>query len=867
VVLEEAEDTLFTSRNSVHMSMVNIPLAALTNLAKRYGIKNEAEFADEVRSRIAERLQSVVINVQKDVERAARTTYFGSRIIILGMDAGTFDGVIGKTITEVLVESGEKYKGKVPSASSAKFMEEIVKIPFFAASNEVYIGQPMPEGAEQFTRSQAEAAVEFFEAWDKAQLERLNALEGTPQYYREYDAYLQKRRGLAGQWARYFTNMDRKDPREWLVDSPREMASRFIEALLSLGYEELFARTEAAEKAAAVSPDLARQVETISRDRRSPGNIIHMDDQFLRDLRTGVVGDETDFFKLFHQGRIKRIPLYNYHTGHLPRQMGRLDRIYNPRRPQKTNFESLMAAMGRLEYSTADAQERLEEFKTAYRRYRTAMDEALLLAYRDPRMENVYKLNSIGEMVEADRDGVLDQWRAHLESKIRNHPSLQGFGQDSRGLREWIDQKCLALQEKILAERKSGKSAADVQPLQDELFELRQIQRTHHLLSRPGFFMAKRPIGDEMLFVRRDPTSQAPQYYVAFGEMNGGNAFFQRYLPDERDSVIHMIFLAYEGAYDEAEREGGWIAEDPMRFLSRINGGIRQVVTDQGTRLGSMPYHATAKVPVVNTVNNTVEFERMKRYRLASAEDADAYPRYGLSQRGEYFVKESARSDWRKVEDAGVASRLVPYETILSAGFVYGAAPIKAGRKNVLESFYRLDSLNAKQKATQYYEASVSDEKLLAELEAAQASQAAPAVEPPSVPAPVTPAAPSLSERLTRLTGSLFVRRDLDRDRRRASEAREDERGILKEVMRRSRRLLSEQELDQMVEAQLEGSSLHNEEMIDTLMLSGDETVEGVVAEIDELVASSSVEDFLREAESVASGKLVRDLAMPRHDR
>jgi hypothetical protein len=230
------------------------------------------------------------------------------------------------------------------------------------------------------------------------------------------------------------------------------------------------------------------------------------------------------FYDQMQQGRKKLIPLYNFNTGHLPRPMHMLPTYWEESSDIYMKFvDSKREKM---------SQEELDAFKNSYFKNRFNVYTALVIAYRDPRLPEVCKLDGIDDVLEAERRGL---WAALL--KHLNFFSAYGPPGPIASLRALIV---------------------------------------------PGLFVFKRPIGDEVAIAIAD---QHQRLWMGFGEMTKANAYQQAHgdPSDMRDTTFHKIFL---GLIRVSKPYVG--QDNPLRAMAKWN----QVVQEEAPE----PFHANEKI-------------------------------------------------------------------------------------------------------------------------------------------------------------------------------------------------------------------------------------------------------------------------------
>ena len=286
-------------------------------------------------------------------------------------------------------------------------------------------------------------------------------------------------------------------------------------------------RLEVVEKTAdnALRLHLAEVLEEEA-TRSSPKTVIPMlDDDRVRSLIDRLYqenpGDHDLLAKLYEEiatGRGKAIPIFRYVGENEKNVMSYLPRLMHLV-PQWEGSDALMA-LRKLKVNSR-TQEDLDDFKKKYRAYQLRVWEALILAYRDPRLPEVYKLRYINEAVRADETGGWEQLKIHLAS--------------------W-----------------PGERTAELERYDD--------------LLQPGCLVMRRAGDDAAGYAIRDYRGR---YHMALSELNKGSAYFAAHTPDAWDSVYHQILLEIRAS--ASRYVGTW---RPLNFLKDMNKIIYRIAPE-----------------------------------------------------------------------------------------------------------------------------------------------------------------------------------------------------------------------------------------------------------------------------------------------
>ncbi len=197
----------------------------------------------------------------------------------------------------------------------------------------------------------------------------------------------------------------------WLSQGSHVKASFFAEYLLEDSFQVLNERLELLEK----TPESALRQEVTAVLAQAPAarvSIPMFPDASYKALTERLYrrGDDTvaELYEQLQQGRAKAVPLWNYQTDRMPRLTHHL--------PNWTTEDGTGTVLinARKQLDKHKTAENLLTFQQAYRAYRIDMVKSLILSYRDPRLEEVHKLEWIDEVVQADQSGQLAGLKVHM---------------------------------------------------------------------------------------------------------------------------------------------------------------------------------------------------------------------------------------------------------------------------------------------------------------------------------------------------------------------------------------------------------------------------------------------------------------------
>jgi hypothetical protein len=510
--VEEAQRIILSDRTiPTGFLMLGVPLADTNGIAKEFKLKR---FTDEFKDRLHREIVDTGLSA--------------------GMLAGRFLLVdIGPSWTE---ESGQAildrllagfladpdYGMRLSPERREEFRQKLNALRFVSAHAYVPLDRnPAVDVIEFQESSDIEKAIE-----SKSLAERREILAGNLAYWRWQDRSNQN----------IPTDLYPKG-------TPRSKAGLLSEFILQDIYLRLNEQVELLEKI----PEglLKKELGRILSERRLGGpapRIEVLDDETLDELRQsarhyhGSEKLQDQLENLLQAGRAKGIPVFRYTSESQQSRFVRPTRLVPRWDAQDPRVTQLQAQLDQL--LNRPSPEALDNFKKTYRRYRLATYEGLVLGYRDARLEEVYKLDWMNEVLRADERGAWRRLRAHLS-----------YCADDETSQKRVD--------RLMA------------------------------LIQPGVFVAKRAVGDETDFIVKDMWGR---YRAAFSELNKGNAYFLENKPDSRDSTYHRILLAFvEAAH---QNEGRW---NPLCFLSDLDTIIQSIApekfkpnekvpTDQGTQ-------------------------------------------------------------------------------------------------------------------------------------------------------------------------------------------------------------------------------------------------------------------------------------------
>ncbi|GEM_PF-2922912 len=630
VFLEEAEDLLFNEKQ-VDVAMISVPLVGTSAIGKEFKIDG---FTDSFKAEINRALVTATHPAAnfEDPDHP-QSAYLGGRIVLKNVTSPWLSGNLNQVIRQVKKTIKEQYAQQAGDRR-ADFEEKIDKLQFFASQVQVHLKPEQAVEITSFRIEDVERALKAIEA-DKFKDKSKNpsaakTVKERNEIFTAIDEFQAAQRLHYSHAAKYW--IEHPD-----LEGARANASHFLELLLEDAVKKLNERLEFIEKIN--NPALKQTISAEMRKRNAKMDVL--DNSSVKNIKK--VLDEgaqgallAHLFQDFYLGRQKTIPLFDYHSGRLPRLIKNLKTIQSEYEDENTlysavqkEFKWLKADSDNPEISSTAVKVRLEIFKRKYRAYRRGTselrkgsNEVLLEAYRDPRLREIHKLFWIDEVVKADSRGLLDEWKKHLE----------------------------AHEQKYLAD-----------------------------LITPGIFLFKRPVGDEVGFVVRD----GDRYRAAFAEMNKGNAFFTANPPDGRDTVNHEILLGYLDA--AVKYQGSDVPKDErlgsLGFLENLNRIIDGVVS----KYAPDPFPVTDKLEVDG---NT---ERIVVYQIG-----DLY--YGRSRSGKVYVRISPTDGWLPTDESipdsarPITTKLTVSRTVKSEHFVPLAGDV------VRNSFFELDRANAEQK-------------------------------------------------------------------------------------------------------------------------------------------------------------------------
>jgi hypothetical protein len=474
VFLENVENQLIKNPGrSLDLVLVTIPTGTLNKFQTKYGIPG---LTDSFKSHLLESLLAEGVEVSTN----------GGSLFISGKSptwvADHLHGFLERTQENML--NSAYLSGLIREKKKASFENDLRGLRFYASHVALAIKPSSdPNRFKEGTREEDLVHLQH-------QVENGNNLQ---------DSY---RTELAAA-ADYFL----KQP------NGRGKASSYTELYIYQSILEAKARAEFAEK--------------------SPKNLVSFRDQIIKGNQELPFIDEEamqNFFaqiekmsgpkartvlNLFHdqmtKGRKKMVPLYNFKTGRLPRLMHLIPGYY-------TMNDVIRTAQPVLKTNGSNAS--LKEFKRVYARYRFQTYRAVVMAYRDPRLEEVYKLESIDDVLEAQRQGL---WLKLNDELVRLLLSVS-----------------------------------------TKEFKLREDLNRLIQLNIPGLFFFKRAIGDEIGMVIAD---HQEKLWMGFGELTKANAHEKTHGNpyDLRDTTFHSIFLRlidvsrpYIGTRHPLEAMGRW---------------------------------------------------------------------------------------------------------------------------------------------------------------------------------------------------------------------------------------------------------------------------------------------------------------------
>ncbi|HLD50350.1 MAG TPA: hypothetical protein VJC08_04055, partial [bacterium] len=622
ILLERIKDQIFTAPfgTQVNLVMISLPMVALNQISKDY----LPGFADAFKKYFHRRL------VQEYKMKAA---FFGTRIVIANYDPllaqDQLFSIIQKAAGDVESENESKIKRLSPKdLKSYKKMFNNALARLSISHAPLYLENPPRENpmedpsnfprytAQEDPLKPREVSPQKFETMpEEKRIEHVVDAD-------EKLGQLREKWSLAASfWRAKISGAPSAEERA----AARPKANFFIERLLQDVIARLYERGEVLEKAPA---DLRAEINklTDARGADKKGVLPIFDQNVVRQLIAQIrekdnkenSGDPVlpKFYVALQEGRRSAPPIFEYRKrgvvrmagmprrGHL---LGNLDRI----------SENLRQALKDLEKRPSEAS--LKRFKKIYRDYQFARYEALVLGYRDPRLEEYYKMDKIGEVARADELGLLDQLKERLAA---------------------------------LSKRARKKEIRD------------RFQRLAGLIE-PGLLPYKRPVGDETWFAVK---TGEKKHKIAFSELTQGRGFFVANPPDEQDSTYHEILLAQ---WELAKRHyAGWKTaknQEPWwGFLKQFD--------DEILRLAPNLYPGIAKVPVKGVKERMTGFVKV-------GDTTSRFPDYARDERGQLWEL-NARKEWEKTNKIKPED-LKPFETLLTSARNYddeeaGAARIEA---------------------------------------------------------------------------------------------------------------------------------------------------------------------------------------------
>jgi len=527
---EAIVDALFKELE-ISIGMITPPLAKLTAFANYNGLPDPTAFADRVKRRLR-----------------AKNTYFGPRILLINKTPKEVSDFLSEIKKEILAQALREYEEELGREDSDVFRkkldllvlkpemtEEMVErqmkeefekqfaaIEYFSSHTTISLKQKPDDlklHPEVLKQKMMKSAGEFMK-WDEPTagklevrrkiIEKLRAKSTkTPEevhmlgkrensYFKDYDTFRSQRREKMAKIAGIAAYLSQQKG----YKGHRSMAANYIENLLVDAYEKLYERSEFAEKG---DKELLKRVhEKIQEEKLTE---IVIGDFSMGPVKRELQDEATpeaerqlaSFFRNLTEGRFNRIPLFDYHKNFIPRLLHRVENLKEDKRPDVYDLEDLRKVMVEFEKSPAEIVEALQR---VYVEYRIATQNALVMAYRNPRLRELYKLYWMEEVKDADEKGLIQKWKDHLRTL-----------DDYAG--KWRDE----FHEKSPAH---------------------ELNEYINLLTPGAMFYVRGP-GDEIGIYRKKPGF--PEAFVAFGEMNGLNAWNKAYLPDERDSLLHRFFL------------------------------------------------------------------------------------------------------------------------------------------------------------------------------------------------------------------------------------------------------------------------------------------------------------------------------------
>ena len=543
IFMELAENELIVNK-AIDLIMISVPLVDTTKLSAKYQIDG---LTDEFKSRLHTRLRA----------NGVKAALLSGRVVVQGLPAEWTANQLPDFIRQAQDDVIRQYTTHdMDLEESESFKDAIHALQFYSSHARVYLD---PEPSALILPNPRDYPA-FEKALDKDKPNSDDYSDKTKeQYLDDYDRYLSLRRKALSQSARF-----------WQDHGDRGTASLIFERLLEDAIQRLNERIELVEKASGTR--LRGTVDRILRERARQTNrradaIPNLDDSAIRLLSERLLNQEAraakrlknpdqtpphfvaEMYQMLQTGRAKTLPMARYTADKTPPRFPRLAHLVS----QLEDDLSLRNAFYRLNSDPTETN--LQLFKSAYDQHHLQLLRLLLLAYRDPRLDTVYKLDWMDEVLQADQKGSLAELRRHIFR-------LLGPG---------IDPALLA-----------------------HLYSLAWDMGAGH-------FVFKRPYGDETGFIVRDRNNK---YWMAFSEMNGGNAYFAQHPPDAKDSVYHEVVLGFHNAAGDYARGQ---TDKPLSFLNTLDDIAQEVAPEE--------FESTAKVPPMkNEKTQKTGLERMAAY-------------------------------------------------------------------------------------------------------------------------------------------------------------------------------------------------------------------------------------------------------------
>ncbi len=555
LLLEQVKNLFFQGRNEVPMGMVKVPFMDLKEMLKTYQLQESEDFPDDFKAMLTEELS-----------RFAHATFQGGRIIVTDLDRDRFVDALQQAIAAAIQRVEEKYgpriRGKGSVARRAQFLERLRNLPFYDSHVNLYLEKlprqsplPDPSKPREFRRALLRGKPKEVTPYQLGKLRPIDRLR----YYTAHDRWLRGQRRKLSQATRYWMELSRQD-----VPGARANANACLELLMLDAWRRLDERLRPV--GTALDPDYDPELsEAIREALQRPGvtgNIYLLDDEATRTIteRLEAAGQRKllgKFYELLQRGRRETVPISEYHTGNIPRLQHRIDLV------QETLYIKVLDAVSALRDNPS--QETLAACRDAYRLYSLALNEALVLASRDPRLPELHKMYWIDHVMQADAGGQWAQMREHLQQQLRRRS-----GQVRRGGRN---------------------------PDRDnEVVRLRRLIT----LIRPGCYMVRRPEGDEVAGVLRVRAG----YRIALTELRRGGTWLRFNPTDERDSGIQRINLGFLRAAVRQMRRIQRSSVDPVDVLNAYLEEAQGVIGEIAPR----PFPAEEKVKEGNSVRRMPSF-------------------------------------------------------------------------------------------------------------------------------------------------------------------------------------------------------------------------------------------------------------------